>query len=41
MLKVHPVEDWLLWQQQNNLVNSANSQKELDALTGKRIKFVV
>ena len=40
-LKVHAVEDWFLWHQQNNFVISANSYKELDALTGKRIKFVV
>ena len=40
-LKVHAVEDWFLWHQENNFVNSANSSKELDALAGKRIKFVV
>ena len=40
-LKVHTVENWFLWHQQNNFVNSANSCKELDALTGKRIKFIV
>ena len=40
-LKVHGVEDWFLWHQLNNFVNSANSCKELDALTGKHIKFVV
>ena len=33
MLKVHAVEDWLLWHLQNNFVNSANSCKELDALS--------
>ena len=40
-LKVHAVEDWFLWHQKNNFVNSANSCKELDALiiTCKRIKF--
>ena len=41
MLKVHAIEDWFLWHQENNFVNSANSSKELDALAGKRIKFVV
>ena len=40
-LKLHTVEDWFLWHQQNNFVNSANSFKELDLLTGKRIKFIV
>ena len=39
-LKVHAVEDWFL-HQQNYFVNSANSCKELDALTGKRIEFIV
>ena len=40
-LKLHTVEDWFLWHQQNNFVNSANNFKELDLLTGKRIKFIV
>ena len=40
-LKVYGVEDWFLWHQLNNFVNSTNSSKELDALTGKCIKFVV
>ena len=41
MRKVHAVEDWLLWHQENNFVNSINSCKELDALASKRIKFAV
>ena len=40
-LNVHAVKDWFPWHQQNDFVDSANSCKELDALTGKRIKFVV
>ena len=40
-LKVRTVEDWFLWHQQNNFVNSAKSCEELDALTGKRVKFAV
>ena len=41
MLKVHAVEDWFLWHQENIFVNSTNISKELDALADKRIKFVV
>ena len=40
MLKVLAVEDLFLWHQQSNLANNVNSCKELDALTGKRIKSV-